>query len=362
MTDRSAPSQPDLPPMMPPAQPAGRQHSEDPWWRRGFRNGTLLTLLVLGAFLALNRADLPALGHVLSEVPLAIAISAAVHLPQIVMTALAWRALVPAPARPSPGAMSLLRWYRESAGTLLPAGGLVGQVAAARLLTGLGVEVDVAGATATVDLTMEAVSQVLFTLLGLGLLIGGGHAEGTAGLAAIGVALAATCAAALVAVQLMPRQRWLDAGLRRLARRWPRLRLRWLADLHRAVLCLHADRRALAAALLWHGGAWLLGAAEIMAVLDLLGHPTSLADALVIESMAQALRNAGFMLPGALGVQEGAIVGAAALVGVAPAPALAAALVRRTREVLMAMPGLLAWQRSEASLGRRLRPAAVSER
>ena len=51
--------------------------------------------------------------------------------------------------------------------------------------------------------------------------------------------------------------------------------------------------------------------------------------------MAQALRNAGFMLPGALGVQEGALIGAAALVGVPPAPALTVALVRRTREVLM---------------------------
>ncbi len=49
-----------------------------------------------------------------------------------------------------------------------------------------------------------------------------------------------------------------------------------------------------------------------MAVLALLGHPVSLADALVVESLAQALRNAGFMPPGALAVQEGAIIGAAA--------------------------------------------------
>jgi len=81
--------------------------------------------------------------------------------------------------------------------------------------------------------------------------------------------------------------------------------------------------------------------------LVLLGHPVSLSDALVIESLAQALRNAGFMLPGAVAVQEGAIIGAAALVGVLPAPALAAALVRRTREVAIALPGLIAWHRSE---------------
>jgi hypothetical protein len=46
-------------------------------------------------------------------------------------------------------------------------------------------------------------------------------------------------------------------------------------------------------------------------------------------------------------VQEGAMVGAAALVGVPPAAALAAALVRRTREVAFAIPGLVAWHRSE---------------
>jgi putative membrane protein len=255
--------------------------------------------------------------------------------------------------------MSLLRWYRESAGTLLPAGGLVGQVAAATLLARRGVPADMAGATATVDLTMEAVSQVLFTLLGLSLLLSGGHTDATARVAAVGAVIAVACAAALVAVQVLPRRSWLDAGLRRLSRRWPRLKLRWIGDLHRAVLCLHADRRALGLALCWHSAAWMLGAAEIMGVLDLLGQPVTLANALVIESVAQALRNAGFLLPGALGVQEGAIVGAAALVGVLPAPALAAALVRRTREVLMAMPGLLAWQHSEASHGRRLRAAAV---
>ena len=79
----------------------------------------------------------------------------------------------------------------------------------------------------------------------------------------------------------------------------------------------------------------------------LLGHPVSLADALVIEALAQALRNVGFLLPGALAVQEGAIIGAAALVGVPPGAALAVALIRRSREVVFSIPGLIAWQRAE---------------
>lgn len=315
------------------------------WWRRGMRNGVIMGLVALAAILLLHGGELPGFGRVLADLPAGVAISAAVHLLQILLTALAWRVLLRPGRRPSAAAMARLRWYRESANALLPAGALVGQVAAARLLARRGVPADVAGATATVDMTLEALSQLVFTLAGVALLLAGGGDRALAGLAAAGLGVAAAGAAAMVVVQrhLGPLERLMAL----LARRWPALRPDWIGRLQQAVLRLHMDRRGLAAALLWHGAAWALGAVEIMGVLGLLGHPVSLADALVIESLAQALRNVGFMLPGALAVQEGAIVGAAALVGVPPAAALAAALVRRTREVAFALPGLVAWHRSE---------------
>ncbi len=315
-------------------------------WRRGVRNGVLIGVLLLAALLFLNSEDLPGLGRILAELPAGVAVSATVHLPQIVMAAMAWRALLPlGAARPPLPTMVALRWFREAANTLLPAGALVGLAATARLLARRGVSGELAGATATVDLTTEAVSQAVFTLLGVGLLLAGAAEPAIAGAAAVGLGLAAAGALALVLAQrhLGPLERLLE----RLARRWPALRPDWLRELRGAVLRLHTDRRALAASFLWHGAAWALGAVEIMAVLNLLGHPVSLADALVIESLAQALRNAGFMLPGALAVQEGAIIGAAALVGVPAPAALAAALVRRAREICFALPGLLAWHRSE---------------
>jgi putative membrane protein len=315
-----------------------------PLWRRGLRNGGAMALLALAAILLLNAGELPGLGRILADLPAAVAISATVHLPQIVLTAMAWRALLPGGERPPIGAMSKLRWFRESANALVPAGALVGQAAAARLLARRGVPADTAGATATVDLTMEAVSQFVFTLAGVGLLLAGSAEPALAGAAAVGLGLAAVGALAMLLAQrhLGPLERLLE----RLSRRWPALKPDWIRELQSAVLRLHADRLALAASFLArgrlgdrrgrdHGGARLLG------------HPVSLADALVIESLAQALRNAGFMLPGALAVQEGAIVGAAALVGVPPSAALAAALVRRAREVCFALPGFLAWHRFE---------------
>lgn len=309
------------------------------------RNGVAMGLLALAAILLLSQGELPGLGRVLAELPAGVAISAAVHLPQIVLTAMAWRFLLPPGTRPSMAAMTQLRWYRESANALLPAGALVGQAAAARLLVRQGVPASVAGATATVDMTLEALSQLVFTLAGVALLLAGGADLALAGLAAAGLGIAAAGAAAMVVAQR--HLGVLERLLALLARRWPAVRPEWIGQLQQAVLRLHMDRRGLAAATLWHGAAWALGAVEIVGVLGLLGHPVSLADALVIESLAQALRNVGFMLPGALAVQEGAIVGAAALVGVPPVAALAAALVRRTREVAFALPGLVAWHRSE---------------
>ena len=292
----------------------------------------------------------------LADLPAAAGVSAAVHLPQILLTAAAWRALLPPAERPAFGTMALLRWFRESANALLPAGALVGQAAAARLLARRGVPGDMAGATATVDLTLEAVSQLFFTLAGVRAAARRRRPAGAAGLRRRRTRHRAGRGGGDGAVQRRLPLALLERGLARLARRWPALDPAWVHALQAAILRLHADWPRLALATLWHSAAWLLGAVEIAGVLGLLGHPVSLADALVIESLAQALRNVGFMLPGALAVQEGAIIGAAALVGVPPAAALAVALVRRTREVCLGLPGLIAWQRAETGAMRSAAP------
>ena len=302
---------------------------------------------MLLAAVAFNWDDIPALRRMLAEAPFAIAISVAVHVPQILLTSLSWRALLPPGHRPPVPAMALLRWYRESANALLPAGALVGQAAAARLLSRRGIPGEMAGATATVDLTLEAVSQLFFTLAGVALLLGAGEGEGLLGFAIAGFGIALGGAAAMLVFQRNLPLALLERGLTRLARRWPALRPEWIRELQTAILALHADWPRLAAATLWHTAAWLSGVLEVAGILWLMGHPVTLAEAMVIESLAQALRNAGFMLPGALAVQEGAIIGAAALVGVPPGLALGMALSRRAREVLLSLPGLLAWQRAE---------------
>lgn len=314
--------------------------------RRGFRNGVLLGVLAVVAIVLLTHHDLPRLGAVVMDLPAALAVSAAVHLPQIVLTAMAWYALLAPPVRPSPATMVLLRWFRETAAALLPAGALVGQAAAARLLVRCQVPIDVAAASATVDMAVEATTQLLFSLAGFVLLLAGGGSRVT-GVAAASLAVTAASAIGVILVQHRRSLSWMKAGVSRVARRLPAVRVDWLEEFPRSVQRLHAEWRRLTLAMLWHSAAWLLGAVEIIGVLHLIGQPVTWTDAFVIESLSQAFRNVGFMLPGGIGVNEAAIVGAAALVGVPPSPALAAALVRRTREVIFGLAGVIVWQRSE---------------
>ncbi|MBS7811976.1 lysylphosphatidylglycerol synthase domain-containing protein [Roseococcus pinisoli] len=317
------------------------------WWRRGLWNGAIMAVLAVGALIALNHQELPGLGRILAEMPSAVAVSAAVHLPQIVMTGFAWGVLLPPELRPRLRSMAALRWYRESAHALLPAGALLGQAAAARLLTRQGVPGRLAGATATVDITMETVSQLLFTLAGIALLLAHAGDGGLVGFAMGGLGFATLGAGALIVFSRRLPLGLIERGLARLARRWPSIRPEAAREVQEAILSLHTAWPRLLAAISWHTISWVLGAVEIALVLNLLGHPVSLADAVVIEALAQALRNLGILLPGALAVQEGAIIAAAALVGVPPGAALAAALVRRSREVAFSLPGLFAWQRAE---------------
>ncbi len=73
----------------------------------------------------------------------------------------------------------------------------------------------------------------------------------------------------------------------------------------------------------------------------MIGHPVDWSDALLLESLGQAIRGAAFAIPGALGVQEGGYLLLAPLVGLPPEAALALSLIKRARELMLGLPGLI---------------------
>jgi uncharacterized membrane protein YbhN (UPF0104 family) len=102
-------------------------------------------------------------------------------------------------------------------------------------------------------------------------------------------------------------------------------------------------------AAVWHLISWLLGGIEVCLILHFFGSDIGIGPGLIIESLGQALKAVGFAVPGAIGVQEGGYVVVCGLLGIAPETAIAASLVKRVREAVLGIPGLILWHRSEAN-------------
>ena len=101
-----------------------------------------------------------------------------------------------------------------------------------------------------------------------------------------------------------------------------------------------------------HFVAWLLGSIEAFLILRFLGMPVSLTTATVIEAFGTGVRFVTFMIPASLGALEGGYVAIFAALGLAPAAGVSFGLVRRVRELVWVVVGLLVFAV--------MRPAAVS--
>ena len=110
-----------------------------------------------------------------------------------------------------------------------------------------------------------------------------------------------------------------------------------------AILDIYRRRGDFLIASFWRMVGWLLGGVEVYLALYFLGHRVSVAEALMLESMGQALRHAVFFVPGGLGVQEGGFIVLGAAVGLSPQTALTLSLVKRVRELTLSLPPLLVW-------------------
>jgi putative membrane protein len=258
--------------------------------------------------------------------------------------AVGWRALFAVRVRPGMGTMLVARWIGESVNGLLPVLQIGGNVAKAQWLVRRGVPGTEAGAGVVVDLTMVVFSQIVFTIVGLGLLL----AEVARGpLAATGVA-GLVVMTTLVAGFLVVQRVGVFGILSRIAGRLGGEQAANLgtaaAALDARVRDLYRERRALFTAGCWHLLSWLVGTGEVWLALAFLGHPVSIRTALLLESLGQAVRTGGFVIPGALGVQEGGYVVLGGALGVPAEAALALSLAKRVREVLLGVPGLVVWQ------------------
>lgn len=272
----------------------------------------------------------------------------AFHALPLLLDVLGWRGLFVA-AAPSLWTLSWIRWVGEGANSLLPVAQIGGELIRARLARIAGADNGEAGATVIVDVTLGVVSQALFVALALALL--GLDHEGSGLALSIGVGMG-VIAIGIGVFYLLQRAALFGRLTHALAHRigWlgQRIDVARVRALDAAIDAIYRRPRAVLAATSWRLAGWIVSAGEVWLAMQLLGHPLTLAEAIIIESLSQAARSAAFALPGGLGVQEGAVVLVAGHFGVPTEIGLALSLVKRFREIGLGAPALLYWQMVES--------------
>jgi putative membrane protein len=239
----------------------------------------------------------------------------------------------------------LARWAGESANSLMPAGQIGGPVLMARHLAQRGMALPDAVAAITVSTTLQTFAQIAFALLGVALV--GAHASHVSQNA---LRASSLIASGFLALQLAGfywiQRRGFFSKIMRAVNRFSGKRdwSQWMSQagaIDQAVQLTYGRAGPVAASFLWSSVGWLVGTGEVFLILQLIHHPVGWIDALLLESLGQAIRGAAFAVPGALGVQEGGYLLLAPLAGLPPDAALALSLAKRARELLLGLPGLL---------------------
>jgi len=260
---------------------------------------------------------------------------------------LGWWIVFPAAARCPLHACVRVRFIREAINALLPVAQIGGEIVGGRLMTFFGIAGELAGATILVDILLQAATLLLFTFVGIGVL-----ATVVADRALIGSLVAGTAILGLGLAGFFTAQRFggaklFDRLLMALATKlgWSALANR--ASLHDNLVRIYANLPRLAAAIVVHIGVWFVGVFEVLVALRLMGFPVRYGEALAIESVGQAVRAAGFLIPGALGVQEAGFIAVCAVYGIPAAEALALSLVKRVPDITIGLPFLFVWHAYE---------------
>lgn len=247
------------------------------------------------------------------------------------------------------------RAIRDGAADVLPFSQLAGVFVGARAVILLGMSESFAYASNVVDLTAEMMSQLVFTGIGLVILlmrVSGLKLEDpvVAGpLVIIGLGIAAATGFIIFQIRGGPLVEKL------IGRFLPDAQARADALSHE-IQRIYASRWRLALSSTLHLLGWLMSAFQIWAVLQFVGLSVPNAsleyiDCVAIEAIVYAAKGAAFMMPNGAGVQELGYAVIGGLFGLPWETGVALSFLKRGRDVVLGGPAILAWQWME---GRRL--------
>jgi len=309
-----------------------------------------ILFLVLGIALLgviLWRTDLPQLGTLLSQVSWGFALVLLAYLAASVIDAATWLMTIPT-ARYTPGWLYHIYNVRiagEAFNTVMPAASMGGEPVKAILLKRYyDIGFRESAASLIMARTINTIALVIFLAIGFAMMLASDvYSPLYKSIAGAGLVAVAIGTALFFAIQRYRVTSWFGSLLSRSA--WfSRLAtaIDHLKDIDERFVAFYAGHHGkVIAALFLASVNWVLGAVEIYITMYFIGHPISMVDAWIIEAMTQMLRAGTFFIPASIGVQEGVfLVLGSALTGSA-APGLALAAVRRAREIIWVVWGLV---------------------
>jgi putative membrane protein len=267
-----------------------------------------------------------------------------ISLPQLILSTLSWQFLF-ASGRKTRFAKALLAmWIGTSVNTVLPVASVGGEVVRARLAMRWSVRGVDAVASVVSDKIVQGISTLLWAVVGVSILARIAPGEQLITTILAGLALLAVVAGVL----LLARHAGVFGSLARFAlklagrEKWRSL-TEGATDLVSAIRELFRRPGVILSSIGLRVGARVVMSGEVWLAAWLMGFPIGLEAAVLLKSLTSAARTVAFAVPGGLGAQEVTLVGVGALVGLSPDLMLAVSLAIRLRELVVGVPGLLAW-------------------
>jgi putative membrane protein len=259
------------------------------------------------------------------------------------------------------GRFFLLYWgrlVRDAAGEFLPFSHVGGFILGGRAISLGGVAFADAAASTLADVTVEFLSELVFISVGLVLLATLVPDNQLIMPVALGLMVALLGGVGFLFAQKGGSRIFRALALRIAGHSGDQVAMR--ADhLQAALDAIYARPGRLAGAGAMHLLCWFGTGCASFVAFRAFGTPISIWQAVAIEALLHAILAAGFFVPGRIGVQEAAYALLGTAFGLPPDIALSVSLLRRARDLIVAVPVLLIWQGIEA---RRLQPLSGEAR
>ncbi|MFA6279953.1 MAG: flippase-like domain-containing protein [Bdellovibrionales bacterium] len=269
------------------------------------------------------------------------------HIVPMMACVLGWQALLPGRIKAGKLFFLYVLWIRASINNLMPVARIGGEIVSVRVMMKHGMRKSPAIASTVVEITTSVIAQFVFVLLGVWLFLMRVADQSVTAQLLWGLVITAPVIGALLYVQKIGFFGLFEKLFRALFRdKWARF-AGSAARLDHAVRTMYRRRGKAFYCFVMQLISWALCSVEIWLALHYLGHPLSLLESMMIEALIQATSSAAFVVPGALGVQEAGFLLFGSMLGLTPEIAAALAVIRRCRDLLLYVPGLIVWQVQE---------------